>query len=107
MRGALRLPARSFFAANCKRCSAPSAFGSSSQIAFALRRYATHGSGRVNSSNPDGLNMSTAHTFSQTLDQRQRARTRKDTVGPFQLGLSQPAAQEGVRPWSQLSVGGK
>lgn len=51
--------------------------------------------------------MSTASSFSQTLDQRQRARTRRDTVGPFQLGLSQPAAQEGVKPWSQLNAGGK
>ncbi|KAL1762369.1 TIM21-domain-containing protein [Schizophyllum commune] len=103
MRGTLRLPARSLLAATCKRCSSPN---NSQKFALAFRRYATHRDG-LNTSNPDGLNMSTAHTFSQTLDQRQRARTRKDTVGPFQLGLSQPAAQEGVRPWSQLSVGGK
>ncbi|TRM60142.1 TIM21-domain-containing protein [Schizophyllum amplum] len=107
MRGALRLPARSFLTPSCARCSSPATFSRTRHLALAFRRrYATQRDG-LNTSNQDGLNMSTASSFSQTLDQRQRARTRRDTVGPFQLGLSQPAAQEGVKPWSQLNAGGK
>ena len=46
--------------------------------------------------------------LSQALDQRQRGARREDSVGPFQLGLSQPSFGEGTtRKWSELSPKGK
>ncbi|TFY65918.1 hypothetical protein EVG20_g5169 [Dentipellis fragilis] len=47
--------------------------------------------------------------LSQALDQKQRAARRDDSVGPFQLGLSQQSfgGDEKVKKWSELSTGGK
>ena len=62
---------------------------------FAVNRsYATH---RNNASD----------LLSQTLDVKRGSR-RKDTVGPFVLGVS-PSQQsaENVKRWSELSTGGK
>jgi len=52
--------------------------------------------------------ISSSSLLSQALDQRQRGARREDSVGPFQLGLSQPAFGEGTtRKWSELSPKGK
>ncbi len=67
-----------------------------------MRQYATHPEG-VNLNNP------TSH-LSQSLDTKhQRSSVRPDTVGPFQLGISQQALRSGekVKKWSELSTGGK
>jgi len=46
--------------------------------------------------------------LSQALDQKQRGARREDTVGPFQLGLSQPSFNKGTaKKWSELSPKGK
>jgi import inner membrane translocase subunit TIM21 len=51
--------------------------------------------------------VSSSSLLSQALDQRQRTR-REESVGPFQLGLSQPSFGEGTtRKWSELSPKGK
>ncbi|TFK41318.1 TIM21-domain-containing protein [Crucibulum laeve] len=64
------------------------------------RRYATN--------HPHNLNHGPSD-LSQSLDTRQqRSGPRNDSVGPFQLGLSQAARQgEKVQKWSELSAGGK
>lgn len=67
-----------------------------------IRLYATHPEG-VNLNNP------TSH-LSQSLDTKHhRSSVRPDTVGPFQLGISQQALRSGekVKKWSELSTGGK
>ena len=68
------------------------------------RQYATHREGtthahpRVNSSS----------LLSQALNQKQRTLRREDSVGPFQLGLSQPSYDEvSSKKWSELSPKGK
>ncbi|KAH9487090.1 Mitochondrial import inner membrane translocase subunit tim21 [Psilocybe cubensis] len=45
----------------------------------------------------------------ESLDTRQRSEPKHDTVGPFQLGLSQQALRKGekIPKWSELSTGGK
>lgn len=49
--------------------------------------------------------------LTSALDQKQRAShsSREDSVGPFQLGISQAALKRGekAKKWSELSVGGK
>jgi hypothetical protein len=46
--------------------------------------------------------------LSQALDQKQRGSRREDSVGPFQLGLSQSSFGEGTtKKWSELSPKGK
>jgi import inner membrane translocase subunit TIM21 len=46
--------------------------------------------------------------LSQALDQKQRGSRREDSVGPFQLGLSQSSFGEGTtKRWSELSPKGK
>ena len=62
-----------------------------------VRCYATH-RGSLDSS-----------PLSQSLDQNRGTTPRsRDSVGPFQLGLSQPSAvYEEVKPWSELSKTGK
>ncbi|KAG5648213.1 hypothetical protein DXG03_006168 [Asterophora parasitica] len=47
--------------------------------------------------------------LSHSLDTKQRAVPRGDSVGPFQLGLAQPSLRKGerVKKWSELSPGGK
>jgi len=49
--------------------------------------------------------------LSSALDQKQRTShsSREDSVGPFQLGISQAALKRGekAKRWSELSVGGK
>lgn len=51
---------------------------------------------------------STSSLLSQALDQKQRGVRREDTVGPFQLGLSQPSFNKGTtKKWSELSPKGK
>jgi len=50
----------------------------------------------------------TSSLLSQALDQKQRGARRNDSVGPFQLGLSQPSFNEGTaKKWSELSPKGK
>ena len=52
--------------------------------------------------------VSSSSLLSQALDQRQRGARREDSVGPFQLGLSQSSVGEGTtRKWSELSPKGK
>jgi mitochondrial import inner membrane translocase subunit TIM21 len=52
--------------------------------------------------------LSTSSLLSQALDQKQRGARREDTVGPFQLGLSQPSLNKGTaKKWSELSPKGK
>lgn len=51
---------------------------------------------------------SASSLLSQALDQKQRSNRREDTVGPFQLGISQPSSNEGTtKKWSELSPKGK
>ncbi len=65
------------------------------------RHYATH------RDNPQP-GLSTSSLLSQALDQKQRGVRREDTVGPFQLGLSQPSFNGGTaKKWSELSPKGK
>lgn len=50
--------------------------------------------------------------LTSALDQKQRtshSANKDDSVGPFQLGISQAALRRGekVKKWSELSVGGK
>ena len=49
--------------------------------------------------------------LTSALDQKQRTShpSREDSVGPFQLGISQAALRRGekAKKWSELSVGGK
>jgi hypothetical protein len=68
------------------------------------RQYATHREAtshthpRVNSSS----------LLSQALNQKHRTLRREDSVGPFQLGLSQPSYDEvSSKKWSELSPKGK
>ena len=50
----------------------------------------------------------TSSLLTQALDQKQRGARRNDSVGPFQLGLSQPSFNEGAaKKWSELSPKGK
>jgi hypothetical protein len=50
----------------------------------------------------------TSSLLSQALDQKQRGTRREDSVGPFQLGISQPSLNEGTaKKWSELSPKGK
>ena len=68
-----------------------------SVFALVSRKYATH------------RDPGSSSLLSQTLDQKQRAIPRRDSVGPFQLGLAQPVLGHGekVQKWSELSPGGK
>ncbi|KAI0050714.1 hypothetical protein FA95DRAFT_1555434 [Auriscalpium vulgare] len=67
-----------------------------------LRTYATHRDAGGFQPSP------TSSLLSQALDQKQRGSQKSDSVGPFQLGLSQPSFGEGdVKKWSELSTGGK
>jgi len=68
------------------------------------RRYATH----RNTPTYAQPGSSASSLLSQALDQKQRGARREDTVGPFQLGLSQPSFNEGTaKKWSELSPKGK
>jgi import inner membrane translocase subunit TIM21 len=52
--------------------------------------------------------VSSSSLLSQALDQKQRGVRREDSVGPFQLGLSQSSLDEGTtKKWSELSPKGK
>jgi len=52
--------------------------------------------------------VSSSSLLSQALDQKQRGSRREDSVGPFQLGLSQPSSGQGTqKKWSELSPKGK
>lgn len=67
----------------------------------ASRKYATHRQATESSS-----------LLSQSLDTGNRANQRRqngDSVGPFQLGVSQSSLgqKENVKKWSELSTGGK
>lgn len=69
-------------------------------LTFPLRRYATR---------RDNLDFSEQGSLlSHSLDTN-RSEAKHDTVGPFQLGLSQTALRKGekVPKWSELSTGGK
>ncbi|THH18103.1 hypothetical protein EW146_g2830 [Bondarzewia mesenterica] len=69
---------------------------SSIAIFNSSRTYATH-----RDHDPSSL-------LSRALDQKQRAAGKRDSVGPFQLGLAQPRfGEEKVKKWSELSTGGK
>lgn len=69
------------------------------------RKYATHNQSQFDST-PGGPS-----SLSASLDTKDRVggRGSNDTVGPFQLGLSQASLrkQEKVPKWSELSTGGK
>lgn len=69
-------------------------------LAFPSRRYATRRD-NLDFSEPGSL-------LSHSLDTN-RSEAKHDTVGPFQLGLSQSALRKGekVPKWSELSAGGK
>ena len=69
-------------------------------LAFPSRRYATRRD-NLDFSEPGSL-------LSHSLDTN-RSEAKHDTVGPFQLGLSQAALRKGekVPKWSELSTGGK
>ncbi|KAI0283410.1 TIM21-domain-containing protein [Russula aff. rugulosa BPL654] len=78
--------------------------GPSLIAAKCIRHYATHRDTPTYAQ--PGL--STSSLLSQALDQKQRGARREDTVGPFQLGLSQPSFNEGTaKKWSELSPKGK
>ena len=69
-------------------------------LASPSRRYATRRD-NLDFSEPGSL-------LSHSLDTN-RSEAKHDTVGPFQLGLSQTALRKGekVPKWSELSTGGK
>ena len=68
------------------------------QCATHRREAHSHTHPRVNSSS----------LLSQALNQKQRTLRREDSVGPFQLGLSQPSYDDGSsKKWSELSPKGK
>ena len=68
------------------------------------RQYATHRDAPSNTH--PSLNSSSL--LSQALNQKQRKFGREDSVGPFQLGLSQPSYDDGSsKKWSELSPKGK
>lgn len=68
------------------------------------RQYATHR--EEHSHTHPGVNSSSL--LSQALNQKQRRLRREDSVGPFQLGLSQPSYDDGSsKKWSELSPKGK
>ena len=66
-------------------------------VLFLLRTYTN-----IHHSTPSSL-------LTSALDQKQRASGREDSVGPFQLGISQAALRRGekAKKWSELTVGGK
>ncbi|KAF9452552.1 hypothetical protein P691DRAFT_804295 [Macrolepiota fuliginosa MF-IS2] len=68
---------------------------------YQVRKYAMH---------RDSANLNSPSHLSQSLDTKHnRSSARPDTVGPFQLGISQQTlrSNEKVKKWSQLSTGGK
>ncbi|KAI9445066.1 TIM21-domain-containing protein [Lactarius indigo] len=67
------------------------------------RRYATHRD--PPSHTPPRVDSSSL--LSQALDQKQRKFRRGDSVGPFQLGLSQQHGDGSSKKWSELSPKGK
>jgi import inner membrane translocase subunit TIM21 len=68
------------------------------------RQYATHREAPSNTHPP----LSSSSLLSQALNQKQRRFRREDSVGPFQLGLSQPSYDDGSsKKWSELSPKGK
>ena len=78
--------------------------GRSLIVAKCSRHYATH----RDSPTHVQPGVSPSSLLSQALDQKQRRSRREDTVGPFQLGLSQPSFGEGTtKKWSELSPKGK
>ncbi|KAI9512875.1 TIM21-domain-containing protein [Russula earlei] len=75
-------------------------------VAKCARHYATH----RDSPSPTYVQpgMSSSHLLSQALDKKQRGLRGEGSVGPFQLGLSQPPYGEGTtKKWSELSPKGK
>ncbi|KAH9968826.1 TIM21-domain-containing protein [Russula dissimulans] len=74
--------------------------GRSLIVAECSRYYATH----RDSPTYVPPSVSSSSLLSQALDQKQRRSGREDSVGPFQLGLSQPSFGEGTpKKWSELS----
>ncbi|KAG9314595.1 TIM21-domain-containing protein [Chiua virens] len=71
---------------------------------LSLTRWATLRTYTSSQSTPSSL-------LTSALDQKQRTSysSKEDSVGPFQLGISQAALRRGekARKWSELSVGGK
>jgi len=68
-----------------------------------FRQYATHHEASNTYSHAGSSSL-----LSRELDQKQRNFGRKDTVGPFQLGLSQPSyGDRSSKKWSELSPRGK
>ncbi|GLB36445.1 putative TIM21 [Lyophyllum shimeji] len=63
------------------------------------RKYATH----------RDTDATQSSQLSHSLDTKQRAVPRGDSVGPFHLGLAQSSLKKGerVKKWSELSTGGK
>lgn len=71
---------------------------------FSSRHYATH---RDAPTYPQP-GVGSSSLLSQALDQKQKGFRREDSVGPFQLGLSQPSYDHGTaKKWSELSPKGK
>ncbi|KAI0307941.1 TIM21-domain-containing protein [Multifurca ochricompacta] len=74
-------------------------------IGFSYRHYATTNRGSLSYTQP---NMGSSSLLSQALDQKQRGSKREDSVGPFQLGLSQTSFENGTeKKWTELSPKGK
>lgn len=68
------------------------------------RQYATHREAPSNTHTP----LNSSSLLSQALNQKQGRFHREDSVGPFQLGLSQPSYDNGSsKKWSELSPKGK
>ncbi len=68
------------------------------------RQYATHREAPSNT-HP---RVDSSSLLSQALDQKQRRFRKEDSVGPFQLGLSQSSYGDGSsKKWSELSPKGK
>jgi import inner membrane translocase subunit TIM21 len=68
------------------------------------RQYATH----RDATSHTHPRVDSSSLLSQALNQKQRTLRREDTVGPFQLGLSQPSYDDvSSKKWSELSPKGK
>jgi hypothetical protein len=73
-------------------------------VKFSSRHYATHRDTPIYQQPSVG----SSSLLSQALDQKERGFRREDSVGPFQLGLSQPSFDKGTtKKWSELSPKGK
>jgi mitochondrial import inner membrane translocase subunit TIM21 len=73
-------------------------------VKLSSRHYATHRDAPIYQQPGVG----SSSLLSQALDKKERGFRREDSVGPFQLGLSQPSFDNGTaKKWSELSPKGK